>query len=107
MNKVFHIVFGLLGFASLGVFGWYLFNPQDILPKVHIALFFESMLCICLFLLLAPDVTRRQQTKVLWLIFVIVGAAFLLMMTSCKTSEYGCKGKDSWGKTVKRINRPN
>ena len=34
------------------------------------------------------------------LLFVFVS----LLLSSCKTSGYGCKGNESWGHMVKRIN---
>lgn len=35
-------------------------------------------------------------------IFVVVS----LVMTSCKTNGYGCRGRESWKKMERRINRP-
>jgi hypothetical protein len=32
-------------------------------------------------------------------------AIFVLTFSSCRTSGYGCKGRESWGGMVKRINR--
>lgn len=41
----------------------------------------------------------------------VIGGMLICMLvfafTSCKTSGYGCKGKESWGRMVKRINSPN
>jgi len=41
---------------------------------------------------------------------VIIGGAlmfFLTALTSCSTRNgYGCKGKESWNKMVRRINSP-
>ena len=30
----------------------------------------------------------------------------IAFLTSCATSGYGCKGKESWNKMVRRINSP-
>ena len=40
-------------------------------------------------------------------LFMLVLLFFALLsgMTSCRTQGYGCKGKESWNKMVKRINR--
>jgi hypothetical protein len=40
--------------------------------------------------------------KKLIILFIFV----VLFGTSCKTSGYGCRGKESWSGVVKRINRP-
>lgn len=29
-----------------------------------------------------------------------------LVISSCKTNGYGCRGRESWNGMVKRINRP-
>ena len=42
-------------------------------------------------------------TKVLSLIMLLT---LIYCLSSCRTSGYGCKGKESWGKMTKRINRP-
>jgi hypothetical protein len=38
-------------------------------------------------------------------IFVLLGMV-LMFITSCRTSGYGCKGRESWGGLMKRINKP-
>lgn len=35
------------------------------------------------------------------LLFILL---FAIFVSSCKTSGYGCKGKESWNKMVRRIN---
>jgi hypothetical protein len=35
---------------------------------------------------------------------VILTGLIVSLLSSCKTSGYGCKGKESWGRMVKRIN---
>lgn len=37
---------------------------------------------------------------------VIFAIILVLYMSSCRTSGYGCKGKESWNQMVKRINKP-
>ena len=41
-----------------------------------------------------------KQTKTA--IFVVI--ILITILSSCKTSGYGCKGNESWGKMVRRIN---
>jgi hypothetical protein len=40
------------------------------------------------------------------LFYIIIGAIILQLLPSCRTSGYGCKGKESWGGMIKRINKP-
>lgn len=35
---------------------------------------------------------------------IAILTAIVLFAASCKTSGYGCKGRESWGKMVRRIN---
>jgi hypothetical protein len=37
---------------------------------------------------------------------IVFLGALILAETSCRTSGYGCKGRETWGGMVKRINRP-
>jgi hypothetical protein len=41
-----------------------------------------------------------KQTKKTILAVIILAT----ILSSCKTSGYGCKGNESWGKMVRRIN---
>jgi hypothetical protein len=40
------------------------------------------------------------------IVSVLILLSVIYSLSSCKTSGYGCRGKDSWEKTVRRINRP-
>lgn len=48
-----------------------------------------------------------QETikKVLIVLFLLLGLLYTILMSSCRTSGYGCDGKSSWEKTQKRANR--
>ena len=37
---------------------------------------------------------------------IVVVVLVSLTMSSCRTSGYGCKGKETWGQMIKRNNRP-
>jgi len=37
---------------------------------------------------------------------IVVLVLTSLVMSSCKTNGYGCKGRESWGQMIKRNNRP-
>lgn len=39
--------------------------------------------------------------KLVILLFVAI-----IGFTSCRTSGYGCKGRETWGGMIKRINKP-
>lgn len=46
---------------------------------------------------------QSNTTAVIILIVMVLG--LMLSMTSCSTKNgYGCRGNQSWGKMVKRIN---
>ena len=41
-------------------------------------------------------------------IYVLISTILtIFLLSSCRTSGYGCKGRETWGGMVKRINRPN
>lgn len=42
--------------------------------------------------------------KLAYLITVLTIVGFCLLLTSCKTSGYGCHGNQSWKHMVRRIN---
>ena len=42
--------------------------------------------------------------KVLWISIIL--SALTIMLMSCGTSGYGCKGRESWKHMERRINRP-
>lgn len=46
------------------------------------------------------------EVSFIWFNVIMLTAILILFMSSCRTSGYGCKGKESWGKMVKRINKP-
>ena len=50
-----------------------------------------------------------QETikKVLIVLFLLLGLLYTILMSSCSGSRkgYGCDGKSSWEKTMKRANR--
>lgn len=49
--------------------------------------------------------TSSFALKVQTAIFVVILAGLIISsLSSCRTSGYGCKGKESWGRMVKRIN---
>ena len=37
-------------------------------------------------------------------IIIVIGLFGLLLLSSCSRNGYGCRGNQSWGKMVKRIN---
>ena len=39
-------------------------------------------------------------------ILLVISCIVAILFSSCGTSGYGCKGRDSWNKTVRRINSP-
>ena len=57
---------------------------------------YTYMLYIC--------INKKIMKKIYSVIVVIVLVS--LTMSSCKTSGYGCKGRESWGGLMKRINKP-
>jgi len=48
---------------------------------------------------------KNKMTPANIILIVIVMIGLLNGLTSCKTSGYGCRGKESWNGMVKRINR--
>jgi hypothetical protein len=48
-----------------------------------------------------------QETfkKLLIVLFLLLGLVYTILMSSCRTSGYGCDGKSSWGQTLKRANK--
>jgi hypothetical protein len=50
---------------------------------------------------------KINNMKIRTMVLYIIVAAFILqLLPSCKTSGYGCKGRESWGQMIKRNNRP-
>jgi len=47
--------------------------------------------------------TKFQKYSLVW--FVIYVVFVMILLSSCRTG-YGCRGNQSWGKMVSRINRP-
>jgi hypothetical protein len=43
-------------------------------------------------------INLKQMKKIIILIMAV------LLFSSCRTSGYGCKGRESWNQLVKRIN---
>jgi uncharacterized membrane protein len=108
MNKFFHYLCGIIAIITFLCFGYSLFYPKNDSYTVTITLFFEAIVFTCLFLVVDPKGSEKQQQKGLgMLILTVLSVIVILFMSSCSTSGYGCKGKDSWNKTVRRINRPN
>lgn len=57
------------------------------------------------------DAQKRHNERVMnqgltSLILATIALVMVVMMSSCKTSGYGCKGKESWKHMERRINRP-
>jgi hypothetical protein len=44
-----------------------------------------------------------MEKKIIQLVLVVVFIS--IGVSSCRTSGYGCKGKETWGGMTKRINR--
>lgn len=84
------IVFLLLGYSDV-----YLFSMG-----------ITGIAC-CTFLVLDPDNNNEERSVVKPISLLSIIAIIIMLMvtmTSCKTTGYGCKGKESWNKMVKRIN---
>lgn len=107
MNKFIHYTCGSGAIAAMVFFMYYLFYPEQTTQEGHLTLFFLAMLFSALFLGLDPEGSKEQKRFGVGMLAFIAVCIIIVGSMSCKSSGYGCKGKDSWNKTVKRINRPN
>ena len=113
MKKVFYYVF-LSSTVITGVVGIYVFVVKQDLGMTSAA-FFECIFSGILTIMLEPrprtTVLQRQhddrvKSQGLGLLILTSAALVLVVfLASCKTSGYGCKGRESWNHMEKRINR--
>jgi len=50
--------------------------------------------------------TKFQKNSLVWFVIYLVVLGSVILSTSSCRAGYGCRGNQSWGKMVSRINRP-
>lgn len=104
MKKVFYHAMIIIMIVTFVAFMYELFTNST---TNAFYLMFLSFISGLMAMTVEPGITEKQQNKVYGVLITVIGLIVItLMMSSCKTSGYGCKGRDSWEKTVRRINRP-